>query len=173
MGRYSVPLAPRFAAFAGVEPGWRVLDVGCGPGALTGELVARLGVDAVWAVDPSEQFVAAARDRHSGVHVEQAAAEDLPFEDRSFDASLAQLVVHFMTDPIAGLRETARVTRGGGVVAACVWDHAPGGTGPLRLFWDAVRAHDPDVGDESELAGTRRGHLAELFGAAGLHAVEE
>src|SRR5262245_39151497 len=173
MGRYSVPLAPRFAAFAGVEPGWRGLDVGCGPGALTGELVARLGPGAVSAVDPSQPFVAAARDRHPGVQVEQAAAEDLPFEDRSCDASLAARVRPFMTAPVAGLREMARVSRDGGVVAACVWDHAPGGTGPLRLFWDAVRVHDPDVGDESELAGTRRGHLTELFGAAGLDAVVE
>jgi SAM-dependent methyltransferase len=172
MGRFSVPLAPRFAAFAGIEPGWRVLDVGCGPGALTGELVERLGAGEVWAVDPSEGFVAAARERHPGVQVERAAAEDLPFEDGRFDASLAQLVVHFMADPVAGLREMARVTRRGGVVAACVWDHA-GGTGPLSLFWDAVRALDPDARDESALAGSRAGHLTELFGAAGLRDVEE
>jgi ubiquinone/menaquinone biosynthesis C-methylase UbiE len=81
MGRYSVPLAPRFAEFAGVAAGQRVLDVGCGPGALTVELVRWLGADAVWAVDPSESFVAAVRDRHPGVRVQWAAAETLPFED--------------------------------------------------------------------------------------------
>src|SRR5262249_46690441 len=111
MGRYSVPLAPRLADLAGVEAGQRVLDVGCGPGALTPELVERLGAAAVSAVDPSERFVAAARDRHPGVHVEHAAAEELPFVDGSFDATLAQLVVHFMADPVAGLREMKRVTR--------------------------------------------------------------
>ena len=172
MGRYSVPLAPQLADFAAVVAGQRVLDVGCGPGALTAELVRRLGPAAVSAVDPSEPFVAAARDRYPGVSVRRAAAEQLPFEDRSFDAALAQLVVHFMADPMVGLREMARVTQERGVVAASVWDHA-GGQGPLGLFWDAAHESDPDVEDESRLAGARQGHLAELFQAAGLHEVEQ
>jgi SAM-dependent methyltransferase len=172
MGRYSVPLAPQLVEFAAVAPGQRALDVGCGPGALTAELVKRLGPAAVSAVDPSEPFVAAARERHPGVRVERAAAEDLPFEDGEFDAALAQLVVHFMTDPVVGIREMGRVTRREGVVAACVWDHA-GGQGPLSLFWEAARGLDADVEDESQLAGAREGHLSELFRAAGLHQVEE
>ena len=172
MGRYSVPLAPRLADFAGVTAGQRVLDVGCGPGALTTELVARLGAEAVTAVDPSEPFVEAARDRHPGVDVQRAAAEDLPFDDDSFDAALAQLVVHFMTDPVAGIREMARVTRPGGMVAACVWDHA-GGHGPLSVFWQAAHELDDDVLDESKLAGAREGHLRELFEAAGVRDVDD
>jgi SAM-dependent methyltransferase len=172
MGRYSAPLAPRFADFAGVVAGQRVVDVGCGPGALTAELVGRLGADAVSAVDPSESFVEAARARHPDVGVQQAAAEELPFEDQAFDAALAQLVVHFMADPVAGLREMARVTRTDGIVAACVWDHA-GGRGPLSVFWDAARELDPEVHDESQLAGARQGHLTELFEAAGLREVRE
>ena len=172
MGRYSVPLAPQLADLAAVAAGQRVLDVGCGPGALTAELVTRLGADAVSAVDPSEPFVAAARARHPGVNVQRASAEELPFEDRTFDSALAQLVVHFMEDPVAGLREMSRVTREEGVVAACVWDHA-GGQGPLSVFWEAARKLDPDVQDESRLAGSREGHLSELFEAAGLDGVEE
>ena len=172
MGRYSVPLASQFAGFSMIAIGQLVLDVGCGPGALTAELVRRLGPDAVSAVDPSEPFVAAARQRHPGVGVQRAAAEDLPFGDRAFDAALAQLVVHFMADPVGGLREMARVTRRHGVVAACVWDHA-GGQGPLGVFWQAVRELDRDVEDESQLAGAREGHLAQLFRAAGLRDVEE
>jgi SAM-dependent methyltransferase len=171
MGRYSVPLAPLFADFAAVEAGGRALDVGCGPGALTAELVRRLGADAVAAVDPSEPFVAAARERHPGVDVRRASAEELPFGSDEFDAALAQLVVHFMADPVAGLREAARVTRTDGVVAACVWDHAGGG-GPLSAFWEAAHSLDPDVADESRLAGSREGHLEELFDAAGLREVE-
>ena len=131
MGRYSVGLTAQLADLAGVTAGRRALDVGCGPGALTRELVARLGSDRVAAADPSEPFVAAARERNPGVDVRLAAAEALPFDDDAFDAALAQLVVHFMKDPVAGLREMARVTRPGGVVAACVWDHA-GGQGPAR-----------------------------------------
>jgi SAM-dependent methyltransferase len=172
MGRYSVLLAPQLADFAGVRGGQRVLDVGCGPGALIAELVTRLGPAAVAAVDPSESFVAAARARYPEVDMHDASAEHLPFADQMFDAALAQLVVHFMSDPIAGLAEMARVTRQGGVVAACVWDHA-GGEGPLSLFWEAARALDPDVEDESRLAGAREGHLAELLGAAGLHEIEQ
>jgi SAM-dependent methyltransferase len=172
MGRYSVPLAPRLADFAAVAAGQRVLDVGCGPGALTAELVKRLGPAAVSAVDPSEPFVAAARERHPGVDVQLASAEQLPFPDQEFDAALAQLVVHFMADPVAGLGEMARVTRRRGVVAACVWDHG-GGHGPLSTFWDAARKLDPEVDDESQLAGAREGHLAELFEAAGLKKIEE
>ena len=172
MGRYSVPLAPLFADHGGIGGAGRVLDVGCGPGALTTELVRRIGADAVTAVDPSEPFVEAARERHPGVQVERSPAETLPFTDSSFDAALAQLVVHFMADPVAGLREMARVTAADGVVAACVWDHA-GGHGPISVFWDAARSLDQDVVDESQMAGARAGHLTELFGDAGLREVDE
>ncbi len=171
MGRYSRQLSAQMADLAGVRPGQRVLDVGCGPGALTAELVARLGADAVAAVDPSEPFVAATRERHPGVDVRRASAEELPFADHSFDGAIAQLVVHFMADPVAGLVEMTRVTRRDGVVAACVWDHASE-QGPLSHFWRAAHEHDPDVRDESELAGAREGDLARLFEAAGLREIE-
>ena len=172
MGRYSRHLSGQLADLAAVSHGQRAVDVGCGPGALTAELVRRLGPAEVAAVDPSEPFVAAARERNPGVDIRRAAAEQLPFPDRTFDAALAQLVVHFMSDPVAGLAEMARVTRKGGVVAASVWDHA-GGNGPLAAFWQAAREMDPDVDDESQRAGTRQGHLAELFEAAGLLEIEE
>jgi ubiquinone/menaquinone biosynthesis C-methylase UbiE len=172
MGRYSSTLAPQLADFAGIESGQRVLDVGCGPGALTTVLVERVGAENVSAVDPSGQFVTAARERHPGVDVQRASAEDLPFADDMLDAALAQLVVHFMTDPVRGLREMGRVTRPGGVVAACVWDHA-GGQTPLAPFWDTVHEIDPGALDESGMAGGREGHLAELFAEAGLSEIEQ
>jgi SAM-dependent methyltransferase len=172
MGRYSVPLAVQFADWAMVEQGQRVLDVGCGPGALTSELVSRVGAGAVAAIDPSETFVIAVQERHPSIEVRHGVAEQLPFDDGVFDAALAQLVVHFMADPVAGLGEMRRVTRPGGCVAACVWDHA-GGTGPLGLFWEAARELDGGVADESSLAGAHEGHLGELFRAAGLREVEE
>jgi SAM-dependent methyltransferase len=172
MGRYSSKLSRPFADFAGIEAGQRVLDVGCGPGALTAELVGRTGADSVAAVDPSEPFVEAARSRLPGVDVQLAAAEDLPHPDAAFDAALAQLAVHFMTDALAGIAEMARVTRAGGVVAASVWDLA-GDRAPISPFWEAARELDADVQDESRLAGTRAGHLAELLVAAGLREVDE
>ena len=172
MGRYSMPLAPLLADFAGITDGQTVLDVGCGPGALTAELVRRLDPASVSAVDPSESFVAAARQRYPAVTVRRASAEALPFADRAFDAALAQLVVHFMSNPVQGLREMSRVTRDGGVVAACVWDHESG-KGPLGVFWDAARQIDPDVEDESRFAGAREGHLVQLFHEAGLGEIED
>jgi len=172
MGRYSTLLAPQLCDLAGISRGQRVLDVGCGPGALTVELVARVGPAAVSAVDPSEPFVAAALARNPQVDVRRAAAEELPFPDQAFDAALAQLVVHFMSDPAAGIAEMRRVTRHGGVVAACVWDHA-GGQGPLSPLWEAAREIDPEIEGESRLAGSREGDLAQLFHAAGLREIEE
>lgn len=171
MGRYSEPLAAKFVALAGLTDGHRALDVVCGTGALTAELVGRPGLGAVSAVDPSEAFVAVVRSRFPAVDVRRATAERLPFSDDDFDFAFAQLVVHFMQDPVAGLREMARVTRRGGVVAACVWDHG-GGSGPLAVFWKAVLDLAPHARDESGLAGAREGHLAELFAAAGLRDIE-
>jgi ubiquinone/menaquinone biosynthesis C-methylase UbiE len=170
MGRYSALLSPQLADFAGISGGQKVLDVGCGPGALTAELVARLGPAAVSAVDPSEPFVAAARARHPAVSVQSASAEHLPFPDQTFDAALAQLVVHFMVDPAAGLAEMRRVTRTDGVVAACVWD---AGLSPISPVWDAARELDPEVEGESRLMGTREGELTRVLETAGLREIEE
>ncbi|MBI5160591.1 MAG: class I SAM-dependent methyltransferase [Micrococcales bacterium] len=167
MGGFSEPLSDEFLAFAGVPEGGRVLDVGCGPGALTRRLIDRLGIQSVAAVDPSASFVDAVRARFPGLDARRASAEELPFADASVDAALAQLVVHFMPDPVAGLREMARVCRPGGVVAACVWDHADGG-GPLAGYWAAVREFDPDADDEADLPGSREGDLIHLATAAGL-----
>ncbi len=166
MGRFSEPLAVQFADLAGVHTGQRAVDVGCGPGALTAVLVQRLGADHVAACDPSGPFVAALRDRLPAVDVHEAPAEHLPFDDDSFDVTLAQLVVHFMAEPVAGLTEMRRVTAPGGVVAANVWDHS-GSEGPLSLFWQAARDIDPEVDGEANFAGSQPGHLRQLFAEAG------
>jgi SAM-dependent methyltransferase len=170
MGRYSAVLTPQMADFAGVQAGQRVVDVGCGPGALVAALVGR-GAN-VSAVDPSPQFVGAVRERYPAVDVQQAAAEELPFEDASFDAALAQLVVHFMADPVRGIAEMARVTVAGGVVAASVWDMV-GGRAPISPFWRAARELDPTVEGEARRAGAGEGKLTELFTQAGLIEIEE
>lgn len=172
MGRFSVQLGPLFADFAGVGGDRRALDVGCGPGALTAELVERLGAENVAAVEPSEPFAEAARERNPGVDVRHAPAEEIPFGDDTFDFALAQLVVHFMRDANEGLREMARVTRTGGVVAACVWNHG-GGTGPLSPFWRVLEEFDPAAENETNLVGARDGELAELLEVAGLVSVTQ
>jgi SAM-dependent methyltransferase len=149
-----------------------VLDVGCGSGMLTAELVARLGAGSVVAIDPSERFVEAVRGRFPGVEVRRGVAEELPFGRGEFDAAVSQLVVHFMRDPAAGLREMARVTRPGGTVAASVWDLG-GGRAPISPFWRAAVALDPDARTEMAVAGGRAGHLGALFAEAGLEDVRE
>jgi SAM-dependent methyltransferase len=171
MGRFSEPLAGQFAAWLRLVPGQRVLDVGCGPGALTAVLAATVGADFVSAIDPSESFVAAARERLPGADIRRGSAEALPWPDGTFDCTAAQLVVHLMTDPPAGISEMARVTRPGGTVAATVWDFA-GGTAPASMFWRAVRDIDPVPPGEAELPGAGEGQLARLLRQAGLHEVE-
>jgi SAM-dependent methyltransferase len=168
MGRYAEPLAEVFVAFAGVAAGDKVLDVGCGPGALAARLLS-LGAE-VSGIDPSPPFVEGIRARFPDIDVRLGTAEELPYETATFDTALAQLVVHFMTAPEVGIGQMARVTRPGGVVAACVWD---GPTGALAPFWDAVQVIDPDAVDESLLSGAPRGHLGQIFGAAGVRNVEE
>jgi len=172
MGRYSEPLAARFVDVVGARSGQRALDVGAGPGALTAPLADRLGAARVCAIEPSEPFVEALRARLPGVEVRRASAESIPFPDDSFDLALAQLVVHFMADPVGGLTEMARVTAEGGTVGASVWDYR-GERGPLSLFWRAATDLAPQVENESGLAGAREGHLRELFVAAGLHEIRD
>ena len=174
MGAFSDLLSAPFADVSGVRAGsgQRAADVGCGTGALSAELVGRLGPDSVVAADPSPSFVAAIRQRLPGVDVREAAAEQLPWDDSELDVTLAQLVVHFMTDPLAGIREMVRVTRPGGVVAATVWDFG-GARAPLSTFWRAVRDLDPDAETEDALTGARSGDLVSLLTDAGLRDVKQ
>jgi SAM-dependent methyltransferase len=157
MGRYSNPLAPLFADFAGVGAGDRVLDVGAGTGALTEELLRRSAEAA--AAEPSAGFVAALERRFPDVEVRQAGAEELPWPDGAFDAALAQLVVTFMRDAPAGIAEMRRVVRPGGTVAACMWDR----DGMEMLT--AVHRTRQALGDAGEPARYRtREEMEELLG---------
>jgi ubiquinone/menaquinone biosynthesis C-methylase UbiE len=167
MGRYAVPLASALADKVGVAEGMEVIDVGCGPGALASELTDRVGAENVAAIDPAEQFVAACRRRNPGADVRQRVAEALPWADDTFDAALSCLVIAFMDDADAGLREMARVTRPGGKLGVCMWDIAGGGMTMLYLFWSAMQTVKPDVEGEQERAGTAEGDIAERLRRAG------
>ncbi|SFS17688.1 Ubiquinone/menaquinone biosynthesis C-methylase UbiE [Microbacterium sp. cf046] len=172
MGRFSGPLSVGFADWLDVRGGSTALDVGSGPGALTEVLADRLGAASVIAVDPSEPFVAAIRVRLPEVVVFQASAEELPFGDQSFDLAVAQLVVHFMSDPQRGVGELRRVTRTGGVVAVSVWDFE-GRRAPQSTFLGALLSVVPDADDEVGRAGAHRGELVSLLEKAGCRDVEE
>jgi ubiquinone/menaquinone biosynthesis C-methylase UbiE len=172
MGRYSRELAPRLIEFAGVDAGLAVVDVGCGPGALTERLVERTGPEKVAAADPSEPFVAAATERAPGADVRLAAAEELPWEDDRFDAALSQLVVNFMRDADTGVSEMRRVVRPGGVVAACTWFYGED-MEMLRGFWDSARALDSGAPDEGSTMRYRStDELDELWRRVGLSDVQ-
>lgn len=173
MGRYSRSLAPLFADTVRIAPGQSVLDVGCGPGALTAELVTRLGNEAVSALDPSPSFVEACAERFPEIEVRLGRAEEIPFPDDTFDVALSQLVMHFVSDPAAAIGELRRVVRPGGSIAACVWDFVEE-MEMLRAFWDAAVAVDADAPDEARTLRFGGPHeLADLFVTEGLSDVRE
>jgi len=171
MGRYTPALATALADAAGIRAGMRVLDVGCGPGGLTRELAARLGAGNVAAIDPAAQFAAACRDRNPGADVRTGVAEELPWPAGYFDAALSSLVIGFLRDPGQGVKEMARVTRPGGIVAACMWDIANGGMTMLRIFWTVARQVEPTAPGESGMTGTTDGDIARHLRQAGLQHV--
>ena len=167
MGRYSYPLAVLFADAADVTEGLMTLDIGCGPGALTGVLIDVLGSGSVGALDPSPAFVSECATRHPGVAIRPGRAEAIPFEDGTFDRVLAQLVLHFVSDPTQAAREFRRVLRPAGLVSACAWDSSQG-MEMLTCFWDAALALDPQAPTEAQiLRFGRPGEIAQLLDAAG------
>lgn len=121
MGRFSRQLAPQFSKAIPLQAGDRVLDLGCGPGALTGHLVELVGANAVSVLDPSPPFLEACLQRYPGVTGKLGAAEDIPFDDNAFDAVMSQLVIHFFVDLERAGSEMVRVTKPGGWIAACTW----------------------------------------------------
>ena len=170
IGRYGARLSAELIRVAGVTPGDRALDVGCGPGALTAALVETLGPGRVTAIEPSRSFAAACRERVPGAEVLTGSAEQLPFEDGAFDVVLSQLVVNFMADAAKGVAEMARVARR--TVAACVWDYG-GSMTALHAFWDGARELDPSAPDEAlTMSYCREGDLGDLFDRCGLAEVQ-
>lgn len=173
MGRYSAALAGLLADTVDLFPGIRALDLGCGPGAMTGVLVDRVGTAGVSACDPSPSFVAACASRYPGIDVRAGRAEAIPFEDSHFDVAFAQLVLHFVTEPETAARELRRVVRKGGVVAACVWDFERG-MEMLRTFWDAALLVDPSAPDEAmTMRFGRAGEIADLLASSGFTDITE
>jgi SAM-dependent methyltransferase len=169
MGRYSRALAPRFLDFARLAEG-PVLELGCGPGALTELLARRFGPSRVAAVEPSAPFAAACRARVPGVDVRVAGAEVLPFPDASFSAALSQLVLSFVGDAPRMMAEAMRVLRPGGTIAACTWE--ADGFAMSRTFWQAALRFDPAAPDDAGLPFRRPGELQDLWRGSGLLDVE-
>ena len=166
MGRWSARLAPLLVQFAAVTDGDDVLDVGSGTGALAAAVAAAAQSTRIVGIDRSEPYVAVARARHESprMRFEVGDAQQLPFEDASFDRTLSLLILNFVPDPQKALTEMIRVTRPGGTVAAAVWDYGEG-MEMLRVFWDEVIALDPrtEGKDERHMPLSRAGELAALW----------
>jgi SAM-dependent methyltransferase len=179
MGRWSRVLAPKFFDFAQVQPGSRVLDLGCGTGSLTRVLLERTGGEgSVVGVDVSAPFIehAKAEITDPRVSFELQDATELAFPDGSFDAVLSLLVLNFVPECRNAITEMLRVARSGGVVAAATWDIA-GGLMIARMFLDTAALLDEEAA-EVRAKGRRAllthdGELAAAFREAGALEVEE
>ena len=175
IGRWSRRVAPRFLSWLAPPGGRRWLDVGCGTGALTAAILDLCAPASVAGVEPSDGFRTAARKRlpdHVALH--RGDAMGLPLADASVDIVVSGLVLNFVSDPVAGLAEMARVAVPGGTIGVYLWDYARG-MELVRFFWDAAVALDASAGELDE--GTRfpicnAAPLRELFLSAGLSGVE-
>jgi trans-aconitate methyltransferase len=176
VGRWSRQVAVQFLEW--LQPQQRAVwaDVGCGTGALTSTVLAHCDPTAVRGVDSSAQFLEQARQRveDSRVDFEIGDATRLPWNDGSFDVTVSGLVLNFVADHQAMVREMARVTKRNGTVALYVWDYADG-MQMMRVFWDAAAEVHPEGAQFDE---SRRfpicnpDALGALFTSAGLTQVQ-
>jgi trans-aconitate methyltransferase len=172
MGRWSRRVAPLFIAWLEVPAGVSWVDIGCGTGVLTSTILARCEPSRVVGIDSSAAFLQAARERlsDSRVSFEPGDAQSLPEDSDSFDMAVSGLVLNFVPDKAAMVREMARVVRPGGTVALYVWDYA-GHMQVMRYFFDAANMLDPkakEFDDGNKAPICRPGPLVKLLSDAGL-----
>lgn len=176
LGPWSSSLAPRFIDFAGVQDGDRVLDVGSGTGSLSLALAAKTSGSEIVGIDPSAPYVefARTRTRDPRVRFQVGDAMSLPFANNYFDKSLAQLVISFVPNAQGAVREMCRVTKAGGVVAACTWIMGKDNE-RNRIFWEAATAADPAAAQWREKEGGygRGGRLSAIWAECGLKEIKE
>jgi SAM-dependent methyltransferase len=173
MGRWSRIAAEAFLDWLNPAKNLRWLDVGCGNGAFTEELIARCAPATVTAIDPSDDQLAYARTR-PGVRMTDfrvADAENLPFADNSFDIAAMALVISFLPDPGKAVAEMARVVRPGGSVATYMWD-IPGGGSPVHPVYLAIEAMGMMPGRPPNPAASEKDALQGVWTNAGLESVE-
>ena len=175
IGRWSRQAAPLFLAWLGEPAGRRWVDVGCGTGALSAAVLQRAAPVSLVGVEPSEGFRKLAEQRLGDrARFLAGSAAELPLADASCDVVVAGLVLNFVPDVPAALREMMRVATPGGTVAAYVWDYADG-MEVIRTFWDAAAALDPAAADLHEgkrFPLCRPAVLHDAFAQAGLTRVE-
>jgi SAM-dependent methyltransferase len=173
MGRWSRLLAPQFLNFARLQGGMHVLDLGCGTGSMSREILNRVGDDGkVCGVDISSSFIEHAKESISDPRAsfDVQDATELKFETDQFDAALSLLVLNFVPQSREAVAEMVRVTKSGGTLAAATWDQA-GGFGMMSMFLDTAAALDEEAVSVRARARsaflTREGELETAFREAG------
>ncbi|MDQ2750214.1 MAG: class I SAM-dependent methyltransferase [Actinomycetota bacterium] len=177
IGRWSRLVAAQFIDWLGVPAGRTWLDVGCGTGALTHAVLDRRQPAQVTGLDPSAGFIqyAHAHTADPRARFEVGEAQELPFDDASFDAVVSALTLNFVPDRSRALAEMRRVTRPGGIVAAYVWDYPGGGMQLMHYFWTAATELDPaarDAHEANRFPFCVPDQLEASFTGAGLSAVQ-
>jgi len=173
MGRWSRLVGESFLEWLEVPKGLRWLDLGCGNGAFTEEIIARCAPAAVVAIDPSEDQLAFARKR-SGAKMakfEVGDAHNLTFGEETFDAAIMALVLAFLAEPAKAVAEMARVVRPGGWVATYMWDVLNGGA-PTTPIYTAIESLGSTLPVRPNPAAARLEAMHGFWEMAGLQAIE-
>ena len=175
VGRWSKKTGKKFLSWLNLPHGLRWLDLGCGTGALTAQILQDQNPKSVFGVEPSEGFLTRARKEIEDERATfmQGAGDAIPVQDQAVDVVVSGLVLNFIPDKEKAMAEMIRAVKDGGTVAAYVWDYS-GHVQFMRYFWDAAIALDPDAREKDEgvrFPICRPAALAELFSGAGLRDV--
>jgi ubiquinone/menaquinone biosynthesis C-methylase UbiE len=173
MGRWSRPVGEQFLDWLAVPKGLKWLDVGCGNGAFTEAIIARAAPAEVTGIDPAEGQLAYARTRPGAklAQFQVAGAQALPFPDNCFDVAIMALVITFVPDPLAAVREMARVVKPGGWVATYMWDTLGGGF-PLRSIRSALMSLGLNYPDSPGVEASRQEAMRGFWEKAALQSIE-
>ncbi len=177
MGRWSRRIAPRFLDWLDASSDLDWLEVGCGTGALSSDIVERCRPRSLMAIDQSEGFVQRARATVSDARVafQIGDAQELPAETASADVVVSALVLNFVPDREKALAEMKRTARSGARIGYYVWDYPGGGIEFMRAFWNAATALDAaalDLAEGRRFPFCTRDGLSDLARSAGLRSIE-
>jgi ubiquinone/menaquinone biosynthesis C-methylase UbiE len=173
MGRWSRRVSKEFIQWIEPPGGCRWLDIGCGTGVFTEQVIRDCSPAAVVGVDPSAEQLAYARGRGGlgAVEFQVGDAQALPYADNSFDMAVMALVVHFVPDPAKAVAEMWRVLRPSGSGTAYVWDYTRAGspTAPLTTAMRAIGLQSPSPPSSQATSQTA---LENLWLEAGFEEIE-